>query len=46
MSNSLDRVGGTGIIQVQQNTAAGALQQQSVALGSVVGGGQGIGNSR
>jgi hypothetical protein len=46
MSNSLGFVGGTGIIQVQQNTAAGALQQQSVALGSVVGSGSGIGNSR
>jgi hypothetical protein len=45
VSNSLGFIGGTGIIQVQQNVAAGALQQQSVALGSVVGSGSGIGNS-
>ena len=35
LTNSL---AGNGILQAQQNTGAGALQQQSVSLGSTVGG--------
>ena len=35
MTNSM---GGMGILSAQQNTGAAALQQQSVSLGSMVGG--------
>jgi hypothetical protein len=34
--------GGSGILTAQQNTGVNALQQNSVALGSVVGGGTGF----